>query len=378
MKLPLLLAALLTLLTPAGAALPQNGGMFVGRATQAQRDLDRRDILERELESEQALLRQAREALSGSDPGSAGASSAKEREDAVRLHGANVESIRRELARMPSVSVLKVAASGDDVPQSATPRPPKLGDLPGASASGSKRNPRREAIRAYGNPRLVVFPYDRNNTYPIQMMEGLNTHLEFPEGEYVKTLSVSNCGQDSPYWSCILSDDRRHIWIKPKLPEQTNVGTIVTNRRVYEISLHAVVPGRDWYQRVTWEGGWQDQGYYEFREPKAAGGDSARAEAQKDPVGMAPERLRFSYAIEGNAPFRPQMVFDDGKFTWIRLAPNVQELPALFVLSGDEVELVNYTQRGDYLLVNRLVPGLLLKLGRAEVKVRNGAFAAQK
>ncbi len=93
---------------------------------------------------------------------------------------------------------------------------------------------------------------------------------------------------------------------------------------------------------------------------------------------MAQERLRFSYAIEGDAPFRPQMVFDDGKFTWIRLAPNVQELPALFVLSGEEVELVNYTQRGDYLLINRLVPGLLLKLGKAEVKVRNAAFSAQK
>jgi type IV secretion system protein VirB9 len=362
----------------AASAFAQNPGMFVGRATQAQRDLDRRDILERELEAEQDLLRRAREASSAIDAGPAGTPSVKEREEAVRRHAANVESIRRELARMPSASALKVAASGDDVPQASLPKPPKLGDLPGASASGSKRNPRRDAIRAYGNPRLVVFPYDRNNTYPIQLMEGLNTHLEFPEGEYVKTLSVSNCGQDSPYWSCILSEDRRHIWIKPKLPEQTNVGTIVTNRRVYEISLHAVVPGRDWYQRVTWEGGWQDQGYYEFREPKSPGGDPARADAQKAPAGMAPERLRFSYAIEGDAPFRPQMVFDDGRFTWIRLAPNVQELPALFVLSGDEVELVNYTQRGDYLLINRLVPGLLLKLGKAEVRVRNAAFAAQK
>ena len=376
MNRPILLAGLLSV---AGAAFAQHQGMVVDRATQAQRDVTRRDILEQELENEQALLREAREALAASDTKSAHSRAAKGKEDAVRLHAANVDAIKRELARMPSVTVLKVAATGaDQGPESSSTKSPRVGDLPGASASGTRRNPRREAIRAYGNPRLVVFSYDRNNTYPIQLMEGLNTHLEFPEGEYVKTLSVSNCGQDSPFWSCILSEDRRHIWIKPKLPDQTNVGTIVTNRRVYEISLHAVVPGRDWYQRVTWDGGWQDQGYYEFRETKADGGEGPRKDPAKAPAGTEPERLHFAYSIEGDAPFRPQMVFDDGKFTWIKLPANVQELPALFVLAGDDVELVNYTQRGDYLLVNRLVPGLLLKLGKAEVKVRNAAYAARQ
>lgn len=377
MNRPVLLAGLLSV---AGAVFAQHPGMVVDRGTQAQRDITRRDILEQELENERALLQEARDALAASDTKSAAARAAKDREDAVRRHAANVESIRRELARMPSVTALKVAASTADYgPESTSPaKTPNVGDLPGARPSGTRRNPRREAIRAYGNPRLVVFPYDRNNTYPIQLMEGLNTHLELPEGEYVKSLSVSNCGQDSPFWSCILSEDRRHIWIKPKLPDQTNVGTIVTNRRVYEISLHAVVPGRDWYQRVTWDGGWQDQGYYEFRETKTGGGEGARKEPAKAPAGTEPERLHFSYSIDGDAPFRPQMVFDDGKFTWIKLSASVQELPALFVLAGDDVELVNYTQRGDYLLVNRLVPGLLLKLGKAEVKVRNAAYAARQ
>lgn len=373
MNRPILLAGLLGI---CGTAFAQHQDMVVDSATQAQRDMTRRDILDQELEREQALLQEARQGMSSNEANTVSSLGTREKEEAVRRHAANIDAINREISRMPSVTALKVSASSSGPEFASLARTPKAGDLPGAHASGTRRNPRREAIRAYGNPRLVVFPYDRNNTYPIQLMEGLNTHLEFPEGEYIKTLSMSNCGQDSPFWGCILSADRHHVWIKPKLPDQTNVGTIVTNRRVYEISLHAVVPGRDWYQRVTWEGGWQDQGFYEFREPNS-GGDRTGGDSVKAPAGAEPERLHFGYSIEGDAPFRPQMVFDDGKFTWIKLASNVQELPALFVLAGDDVELVNYTPRGDYLLVNRLVPGLLLKLGKAEVKVHNAAYAAR-
>lgn len=366
-------ALLAVLLSLSMTSLAQSEGLVVDPATQAKRDESRRAILERELQDEQALLRDAQQKLSAETAKQAPAQTIRELQDAVMRHTSNIESLRRELA-LADGRFTKVSAEGGG----AQPRPLQL---PGAAPAVTLKNPKREAIRAHGNPRLVVFPYDRNNTYPIYLMEALNTHIEFPEGESVKTLSVSNCGQDSPFWTCSISEDRRHIWIKPKAPELTNVGTIVTNRRVYEVSFHAVRPGQDWYQRVTWDGGWQDTGFFEFRDPPAQGKTAAGAPSRSAPPDQSPgspEKLRFTYTIEGDAPFRPQQVFDDGKFTWIKLGPNVQELPALFVLAGAEVELVNYTQRGDYLLVNRLVPGLLLKLGKAEVRVRNPGYAAQR
>jgi len=363
-------ALLVALLSWPLAVLAQANGMVVDRATQAKRDEMRQEILQRELQGEQALLRKAQEDLTAAEGRQASAQTLSELKDAVRRHTTNIEALRRELAQEGG-RVVKVAMAPADRPAQAS--------LPGATPSVSLKDPRREATRGRGNPRLVVFPYDRNNTYPIYLMDTLNTHFEFLEGEYVKTLSVSNCGQDSPFWTCSVSEDRRHIWIKPKAADLTNVGTIVTNRRVYEVSLHAVAQGRDWYQRVTWEGGWADEGFIEFRDPPgagkaAAGAGSASTPAQAGSRSESPEKLRFTYAIEGSAPFRPQMVFDDGKFTWIKLGASVQELPALFVLSGDDVELVNYSQRGEYLLVNRLAPGFLLKLGKAEVRVRNQGY----
>lgn len=92
---------------------------------------------------------------------------------------------------------------------------------------------------------------------------------------------------------------------------------------------------------------------------------------------QSPERYINSpiYAsIRDNvAPFKPAMVFDDGKFTWIQLPSDVQEIPAIFALGADgTAELVNFTVRRNYFVVQRLFPdGALLKLRKDEVRVFN-------
>jgi type IV secretion system protein VirB9 len=82
------------------------------------------------------------------------------------------------------------------------------------------------------------------------------------------------------------------------------------------------------------------------------------------------ERLNFAYTVHGQAPFRPAQVLDDGRFTYIRLPANLQEMPALFVLGeSGEGELVNYTLRGGFLVVQRLADRFVLRLGRSEVTI---------
>jgi type IV secretion system protein VirB9 len=82
------------------------------------------------------------------------------------------------------------------------------------------------------------------------------------------------------------------------------------------------------------------------------------------------ERLNFAYALRGQAAFRPQQVFDDGRFTYVRLPPSLQEMPALFVLGETgEGELVNYVVRGDVLVAQRVADRFVLRLGRAEVTI---------
>lgn len=48
-------------------------------------------------------------------------------------------------------------------------------------------------------------------------------------------------------------------------------------------------------------------------------------------------------------------------------------MPAVFLINEDkDVELLNFTLRDNYIVIHRLVPGVLLKLGEKEVKITRG------
>ena len=50
--------------------------------------------------------------------------------------------------------------------------------------------------------------------------------------------------------------------------------------------------------------------------------------------------------------------------------PQTQVAPAVFLLDErNNPSLVNYRPRGDFIVVERIAPGLLLKLGQEEVRI---------
>lgn len=56
----------------------------------------------------------------------------------------------------------------------------------------------------------------------------------------------------------------------------------------------------------------------------------------------------------------------------------LQDLPAVFARNTDgSVELVNYTIDGDYVVVQKIAPSILLKLGKTEVTLKNETFGRQ-
>jgi type IV secretory pathway VirB9-like protein len=62
-------------------------------------------------------------------------------------------------------------------------------------------------------------------------------------------------------------------------------------------------------------------------------------------------------------------LFDDGKFTWIRMPSRLVELPALFGMTeSGETSIVNYVVQGDYMLAQRVMERGVLKLGKQEVR----------
>jgi type IV secretion system protein VirB9 len=160
----------------------------------------------------------------------------------------------------------------------------------------------------------------------------------------------------------------------------TVVATIVTNSHIFYLNIVPAAEGASWYQGVNWSFGTQsfggstfDSGIYTSAAGpgQAADGGASTAAAHDPAADLYTGQPNFDYRVSGSAPFKPQAVWDNGRFTWIQFPKSVQELPALFVDGPNGLEIVNYTVHADgtQLLVNRLMPAFVLKLGKSEIRV---------
>jgi type IV secretion system protein VirB9 len=87
--------------------------------------------------------------------------------------------------------------------------------------------------------------------------------------------------------------------------------------------------------------------------------------------------LNTQYAVaegEHSQDIVPTLVFDDGRFTYLKF-PGNREVPAVFHVLGDGSEtLVNARMEDDLLVVDRVSRRLMLRAGSAVVGVWNEAF----
>jgi type IV secretion system protein VirB9 len=214
--------------------------------------------------------------------------------------------------------------------------------------------------------RLVVFRYDPNDSYLLLTRPGAVTHIALEPDELVVALALG----DTVQW--IVQDKGPNVFVKPVRPDLYTSGTLVTNRRTYQLGLRSSPEGGAWYQRVSWTfpGLIALARESDGREPRGAVPAAQPGLARSAAEGVRIERLNFDYRITGRAAFRPAQVLDDGRFTYIQMPVSLQEMPALFVAGeSGEGERVNYLVRGRFLVVQRLADRLLLRLGRAQVSV---------
>lgn len=225
-----------------------------------------------------------------------------------------------------------------------------------------------------GDPKLVVFPYDAHNSYRILTRPRAATHIELMPDERVRIFALG----DTVSWQSV--EKENHVFIKPVYPNQTVAGTLVTNKRTYQLLLQSGTETSHFYQHVSFL--YPDLIAAENRQSdleRLAGDAVHRGKSPGEPSAEASNghvvdvtKLNFAYEFEGDASFKPAQVYDDGRSTFIRFDPNVLDLPALFrIREGAAIELVEYTSQGSMLIVPRVLEGGLLKLGEAEVRFRN-------
>jgi type IV secretion system protein VirB9 len=240
------------------------------------------------------------------------------------------------------------------------PEPSTADERIGAANKAAKVEPSKAG---YINA-IQVYPYVKGALYQLYAAVNQVTDIALESGE--KLLSVS--AGDTVRW--VVGDTTSgegketiaHILVKPIAPDLTTNLVITTDRRTYHVELHATE--KTYMASVSWT--------YPTAALTALKHEPDKSWATTVDTGPDLAALRFRYKIEGDAPWKPQRVFDDGTKVYIQFPSGLKqgEAPPLFVIGGDgKPALVNYRVKGTTYIVDRLFAAAELRLGTAPQQV---------
>jgi type IV secretion system protein VirB9 len=232
----------------------------------------------------------------------------------------------------------------------------------GANAAARVEPTRRGYINA-----IQVYPFAVGALYRLYAAVGQVSDIALEEGERMISVSAG----DTLRWvvgDTSSGEGRRatvHILVKPIAADLATNLVITTDRRTYHLEM--LSSDKTYMASVSWT--------YAPAELLVLRKERSEAElaagAALDP-GIRVEDLRFRYRIEGDAPWRPVSVFDDGAKVYILFPAGLTtgEAPPLFVVGPDgQPALVNYRLRGTTYIVDRLFAAAELRLGTAPQRI---------
>lgn len=260
--------------------------------------------------------------------------------------------------------------------------------MPAASAADL---PRKSAADA----RVRYVTYSPDDVVVVNVRRGVVTRIVLEAGERIVqsgTGFAASCERDELEW-CIRADrDTSQVWVKPRTGATHNNLELATSLRDYSIRFHVLPDGTtapkarnaDEMYRVIFQ--------YPVRplpvpaallaDPAdegamAAGPPLEEAATVAARLAARPVARNGRYSMQvlgGGALVAPALVFDDGRFTYFRF-PNNREVPAPFVVGADGGETrVNFHVDGDLMVIHRVAPRFVLRLGDAVVGIWNDAY----
>ncbi len=203
--------------------------------------------------------------------------------------------------------------------------------------------------------RIQTYRYNPNEIYKFIGHYGYQAIIEFAADEKIGTISLG----DSVSWQ--LDPQGNRLFIKPVEQDALTNMTIVTDQRVYHFELHAEEAedidsaGMVFLVRFLYP----DDGN---------GGITMQAQESGVPDFSDPEvfkTLNFNYSVVGTELTAPIRIFDDGEFTYFQFRDKNAEVPAFFYVDADGSEgIINFRARGDYIVVERVMPAFTLRNGQ--------------
>jgi type IV secretion system protein VirB9 len=289
------------------------------------------------------------------------------------LDGIPFKEVIREADPKPSVRIVEVPkplplpGQLKPVPEKKDDKQPKEEKQPKDRIKEANADARVEPAKDGYINAIQVYPYTKGALYQLYAAPAQITDIALEPGERLVSVSAG----DTVRW--VVGDTTSgegkgaqvHILVKPIGPDlQTNL-VITTDRRTYHLEMRS--SASTYMASVSWT--------YPASELLALKKQRSEADITAGTIvdaGINVEQLKFRYRIEGDAPWRPLRVFDDGTKVYIQFPSGLaqSEAPPLFVVGPDaKPALVNYRVRGTTYIVDRLFAAAELRLGTAPQRV---------
>lgn len=245
---------------------------------------------------------------------------------------------------------------------------------------------------AQSDPRLREVSYDAQAVVTVPVKRGIVTHVVLDADEAITDVGAGlggDCAKPDAAWCIATQPGGRNIFVKPKSTASApNNLAVVTDRRTHAFRFVPLADGdprpavyrlvvRAPTQRPLVSSPLRDPGLALRPAPIPVAPAPTAAELVAERIKAKPQVLNTSYSIaegKGSADIVPTLVFDDGRFTYLRF-PGNREIPAVFHVLGDGGEsLVNARMEDELLVVDRVSRRLVLRAGSAVVGLWNEAF----
>jgi type IV secretion system protein VirB9 len=241
------------------------------------------------------------------------------------------------------------------------------------------------------DPRLREVVYDPRAVVTVPVKRGVVTLVVLDADEAITEVAAGlggDCTKADAAWCIAAQPGGRNLFVKAKsLASAANTLAVVTDRRTHSFRFVVLADGDPKppvYRLVV-------------KAPARVAPPARLALLDPAPV-MAlpavpplpspqqvvaqrlqakPQVMNTQYSIAegaGSQDIVPTLVYDDGRFTYLRF-PGNREVPAVFHVLGDGSEtLVNARMEDDLLVVDRVSRRLMLRAGSAVVGLWNEAF----
>lgn len=216
--------------------------------------------------------------------------------------------------------------------------------------------------------RIVEKFYDAGKVVRIEGKTKVQATIQFAEDEHIENVAIG----DSQAWQVTPNKRANLLFVKPLAATASTNMTVVTDRHTYLFDLVASTSAKPLYVlRFT---------YPDEPKPQMAAVDAASSEeiaAASDPQAVTdPAALNFAWTGKGDRHLLPARTYDDGTATFLAW-PAGSPVPAILIKDSAGTEgPVNFTVRGDVIVVDGVPREIVLRSGKDNATLINSGPVA--